>query len=38
MRRQKTQISRIRNKKGEIITSTKKIQGIIKDTSKKGEL
>jgi hypothetical protein len=31
MRREKTQISKIRNKKGEIITNTKEIQGIIKD-------
>jgi hypothetical protein len=31
MRREKTQISKIRNKKGEIITNTKEIQGIIRD-------
>jgi hypothetical protein len=31
MRRKKTQISKIRNKKGEITTKTKKIHGIIKD-------
>jgi hypothetical protein len=28
MRREKTQINKIRNKKGEITTSTKEIQGI----------
>jgi hypothetical protein len=31
MRRAKTQISKIRNKKGEIKTNTKEIQGIISD-------
>jgi hypothetical protein len=31
MRREKTQISKIRNEKGEIITNTKEIQGIIRD-------
>jgi hypothetical protein len=31
MRREKTQISKIRNAKGEIITNTKEIQGIIRD-------
>jgi hypothetical protein len=31
MRRKKTQISKIRYKKGTITTNTKKIQGIIKD-------
>jgi hypothetical protein len=31
MRRGKTQISKIRNQKGEITTNTKKIQGIIRD-------
>jgi GTP-binding protein EngB required for normal cell division len=31
MRREKTQISKIRNKNGEITTSTKKIQGTITD-------
>jgi hypothetical protein len=31
MRREKTQISKIRNVKGEITTNTKEIQGIIKD-------
>jgi hypothetical protein len=31
MRREKTQISKIRNKKMEIITNTRDIQGIIKD-------
>jgi hypothetical protein len=31
MRREKTQISRIGNKKGKITTNTKKIQGIIRD-------
>jgi hypothetical protein len=31
MRREKTQISKMRNKKGEITTSTKEIQGIIRD-------
>jgi oligoendopeptidase F len=30
-RREKTQISKIRNKKGEITTNTKEIQGIIRD-------
>jgi hypothetical protein len=29
MRREKTQISKIRNEKGEITTNTKEIQGII---------
>jgi hypothetical protein len=29
MRREKAKISKIRNKKGEITTNTKKIQGII---------
>jgi flagellar biosynthesis chaperone FliJ len=31
MKREKTQISKIRNAKGEIATNTKKIQGIIRD-------
>jgi hypothetical protein len=31
MRREKTQINKIRNEKGEIITNTKDIQGIIRD-------
>jgi hypothetical protein len=31
MRREKTQISKIRNQKGEITTNTKEIQGIIRD-------
>jgi hypothetical protein len=31
MRREKTQISKIRNKKGEITTNIKKIQRIISD-------
>jgi hypothetical protein len=31
MRREKTQISKIRNAKGEITTNTMKIQGIIRD-------
>jgi carbamoylphosphate synthase small subunit len=31
MKREKTQISKIRKEKGEITTNTKKIQGIIKD-------
>jgi hypothetical protein len=31
MRRVKTQISKIRNEKGEITTNTKEIQGIIRD-------
>jgi hypothetical protein len=31
MRKEKTQISKIRNKKGEITTNTKEIQGIIRD-------
>jgi hypothetical protein len=31
MRREKTQISKIRNEKGEITTNTKEIQGIIGD-------
>jgi hypothetical protein len=31
MKREKTQISKIRNAKGEIITNTMEIQGIIKD-------
>jgi hypothetical protein len=30
MRREKTQISKIRNKKGEITINTKEIQGIIR--------
>jgi hypothetical protein len=30
MRKEKTQISKIRNKKGEKTTNTKEIQGIIK--------
>jgi hypothetical protein len=30
MRREKTQISKIRNKKGAITTNTKEIQGIIR--------
>jgi hypothetical protein len=33
MRREKTQISKIRNEKGEITTNTKEIQGIIRDYS-----
>jgi hypothetical protein len=31
MRREKTQIRKIRNEKGEITTNTKEIQGIIRD-------
>jgi hemerythrin len=31
MRREKTQISKIRNKKGEITVNTKEIQGLIKE-------
>jgi hypothetical protein len=31
MRREKTQISKIRNRKEEITTNTKEIQGIIRD-------
>jgi hypothetical protein len=31
MRREKTQISKIRKEKGEIMTNTKEIQGIIRD-------
>jgi hypothetical protein len=31
MKREKTQISKIRNKKREITTNTKEIQGIIRD-------
>jgi hypothetical protein len=31
MRREKTQISKIRNTKGEITTNTTEIQGIIRD-------
>jgi hypothetical protein len=31
MRREKTQISKIRNEKGEITTNTKEIQGINRD-------
>jgi hypothetical protein len=31
MRREKTQISKIRNAKGEITTNTMEIQGIIRD-------
>jgi hypothetical protein len=31
MRREKTQIHKIRNKKGKITTNTKEIQGIIRD-------
>jgi hypothetical protein len=31
MRREKTQINKIRNEKGEIITNAKEIQGIIRD-------
>jgi hypothetical protein len=31
MRSEKTQISKIRNTKGEIIRNTKEIQGIIRD-------
>jgi hypothetical protein len=31
MRREKTQINKIRNKKGEIATNTKEIQQIIRD-------
>jgi hypothetical protein len=31
MRREKTQISKIRNKKGEITTNTTEMQGIIRD-------
>jgi hypothetical protein len=34
MRREKTQISKIRNAKGKITTNTKKIQGIIRDFEK----
>jgi hypothetical protein len=30
MRREKTQISKIRNEKGEITTNTKEIQGLIR--------
>jgi hypothetical protein len=33
MRREKTQINKIRNEKGEITTNTKEIQGIIRDYS-----
>jgi hypothetical protein len=32
--REKTQINKIRNEKGEITTNTKEIQGIIKTTSR----
>jgi hypothetical protein len=31
MRREKTQISKIRNEEGEIITNTKEIQGITRE-------
>jgi hypothetical protein len=31
MRREKTQINKLRHKKGEITTNTKVIQGIIRD-------
>jgi hypothetical protein len=31
MRKEKTQISKVRNAKGKIITNTKEIQGIIRD-------
>jgi hypothetical protein len=31
MRREKTQINKIRNEKGEITANTKEIQGIIRD-------
>jgi hypothetical protein len=31
MRREKTQISKVRNAKGEITTNTMEIQGIIRD-------
>jgi hypothetical protein len=31
MRKEKTQICKIRNEKGEITTNTKEIQGIIRD-------
>jgi hypothetical protein len=31
MRREKTQIKKIRNKKGEITMNTKEIQGIMRD-------
>jgi hypothetical protein len=31
LRREKTQISKIRNTKGEIATNTKEIQGFIRD-------
>jgi hypothetical protein len=31
MRREKTEISKIRNEKGEITTNTKEIQGIIRE-------
>jgi hypothetical protein len=31
MRREKTQINKIRNEKGEITTNTNEIQGIIRD-------
>jgi hypothetical protein len=31
MRREKTQINKIRNENGEITTNTKEIQGIIRD-------
>jgi hypothetical protein len=31
MRRENTQINKIRNEKGEITTNTKEIQGIIRD-------
>jgi hypothetical protein len=31
MRREKTQISKIRNTKGEITTNSKEIQGMIRD-------
>jgi hypothetical protein len=35
LRREKTQISKIRTKKGKITTNNKKIQGIIRDCFKK---
>jgi hypothetical protein len=34
MRREKTQISRIRNAKGEITTNTKEVREIIRDNFK----
>jgi hypothetical protein len=35
MRKEKTQISKIRNAKGEITTNTTEIQGIIRDSFEK---